>query len=50
MAREDDEHGSRGSESEPPPLLQSWRNLYVFVLLELAFLVAAFWALTRWAS
>jgi len=34
----------------PPPLLGSWRNLYLLVLGELALLVAAFYALTRWAA
>ena len=34
----------------PPPLLGSWRNLYVLVLAELAGLVAVFYALTWWAS
>ncbi len=34
----------------PPPLLGSWRNLYVLVLVELAALVALFAVLTRWAS
>jgi hypothetical protein len=34
----------------PPPFLSTWRNVYLLVLAELAFLVAAFWALARWAS
>ncbi len=34
----------------PPPLLGSWRNLYVVLLVELAALVAGFAALTWWAS
>ncbi|HYC00896.1 MAG TPA: hypothetical protein VEC57_17315 [Candidatus Limnocylindrales bacterium] len=34
----------------PPPLLRTWRNLYLLVLGELLALVAIFWALTRWAS
>jgi hypothetical protein len=34
----------------PPPLLSSWRNLYLLVLGELAALVFFFYALTRWAS
>ena len=38
------------SPDEPPPLLGRWRNLYVFVLVELALLVALFHWLTRWAS
>ncbi len=35
---------------EPPPLLGTWRNLYVVLVVELAALVAGFWILTRWAS
>ena len=34
----------------PPPLLGSWRKLYLLVLGELAVLVLLFYALTRWAS
>ena len=36
--------------SAPPPFLGSWRNVYLFVLVELALLVALFYAATRWAS
>ena len=32
---------------DAPPLLGSWRNIYLFVLGTLAVLVVAFWALTR---
>ncbi len=35
---------------ERPPLLGTWRNLYVVLVVELAVIVAAFWALGRWAS
>jgi hypothetical protein len=35
---------------EPPPFLGSWKNVYLLLLGELAFLVALFWALTRWVS
>jgi hypothetical protein len=34
----------------PPPLLGTWRNLYVVLLVELAAVVAGFWALTWWAA
>ena len=34
----------------PPPLLGSWRNVYVLVVAVLAVLIALFYALTRWAS
>ncbi len=32
---------------DAPPLLGSWRNIYLVVLGTLAFLIALFWALTR---
>jgi hypothetical protein len=32
---------------DAPPLLGSWRNIYLLVLGCLALLVALFWALTR---
>lgn len=38
------------AEETPPPLLGRWRNLYVFVLVELGVLVALFHLLTRWAA
>jgi len=34
----------------PPPFLGRWRNVYLLVIGELALTVAAFYALTRWAS
>ena len=34
----------------PPPLLASWRNLYLVVLAELGLLVLLFYAPTRWAA
>ena len=34
----------------PPPVLGSWRRVYLVVLAELGALVALFYALTRWAS
>jgi hypothetical protein len=34
----------------PPPLLGSWRNIYLLLLGELALLVAGFYALSRWAA
>lgn len=41
---------ARGTIEEPPPLLGTWRNVYLLVALETAVLVLAFYALTRWAS
>jgi hypothetical protein len=38
------------SDEDPPPVLGSWRNLYVFVLGELALLTLLFALLTWWAS
>ena len=40
----------RDEETEPPPLLSSWRNVYALVVVVLAVLIALFYALTRWAS
>ena len=33
--------------SDAPPVLGSWRNIYLFVLGASALLIALFWALTR---
>jgi hypothetical protein len=38
------------SESDPPPLLGRWRNVYALVLVELAVVVLVLYLLTRWAS
>ena len=38
------------SVEDPPPFLGRWRNVYLFVLVELAVTVALFYAVTRWAS
>jgi len=43
---EDDRHGLE----EAPPFLGSWRNVYLFLVGELALTVVFFYALTRWAS
>jgi hypothetical protein len=40
----------RGDETEPPPVLSSWRNVYALVAAVLAILIVLFYALTRWAS
>ena len=40
----------RDEPETPPPILGSWRRLYLLLLAELAALVALFSALTRWAS
>ena len=37
-------------DEEPPPVLGSWRNVYLVVLAELTLLVVLFAALGRWAS
>jgi hypothetical protein len=34
----------------PPPLLGSWRNLYLLLVAELGALTLVFYALTRWAA
>ena len=38
-----------GGETDPPPFLGRWRNVYLLVAIELAVLIALFYALTRWA-
>lgn len=32
---------------DPPPILGSWRNVYIFILCYLALLIASFYAFTR---
>jgi hypothetical protein len=39
--------GSRPELDDVPPVLGTWRNIYLCVLGTLALLVALFWALTR---
>jgi len=36
--------------NEPPPILGSWRNLNIVVLVWLAFLILLFYAFTRYFS
>jgi hypothetical protein len=38
------------TEDEPVPFPGGWRNLYLFVALELGVSIAALYALTRWAA
>ena len=35
------------SNNERPPLLGTWRNLYIFVLIYLAVVIFLFWLFTR---
>lgn len=35
-------------DAEPPPVLGTWKNVYVFVLGWLAVLIAVFYAFTRY--
>jgi len=39
--------GSAAPVDEPPPFGKSWNRLYALVLLNLAALIAAFWAFTH---
>lgn len=34
----------------PPPILKSWRNLYIFVLVFHALLITAFYVVTHYYS
>ena len=38
------------SEQEPPPVLGSWRRLYLVLVLELLLITVLSYALSRWAS
>ena len=42
--------GEPGTPQEKPPLLKTWRRIYVVVLLELALTILALYALARWAA
>ncbi|HYA16041.1 MAG TPA: hypothetical protein VEF06_01175 [Bryobacteraceae bacterium] len=37
-------------DTEPPPILGRWRNVYLVVLAWLAFLILLFYAFTRYFS
>jgi hypothetical protein len=45
-----DPTGRSRAADEPPPLLGSWRNVYLVVAAELALIVALLAALTWWAA
>lgn len=35
---------------DPPPILGRWSRVYLVLALQLAAMVAVFYAITRWAS
>jgi hypothetical protein len=37
----------RPADDEPPPIMGSWRRIYIFVLCYLALLIAGFYVFTR---
>ncbi len=41
------DHASHVTDDEPPPILGSWRRIYIFILFYLAFLIAVFYVFTR---
>jgi len=41
------DHASRLTEDEPPPILGSWRRIYITVIGYLALLILAFYIFTR---
>jgi hypothetical protein len=41
------DHGSRVTDDEPPPILGSWRRIYIVILCYLAFLIVVFYVFTR---
>jgi hypothetical protein len=38
---------SRASEDEPPPILGTWRRIYIIVLCYLALLIGGFYVFTK---
>ena len=42
--------GGQNEAEEKPPVLGSWRNVYLLVVFILGLLIVLFYALTRWAS
>lgn len=39
-----------GTPEEAPPFLGTWRNVYLFVAVELAVTILALWIFREWAS
>jgi hypothetical protein len=39
-----------GTPDQPPPILGSWRRLYLVLAIELALTVLVLYGLARWAS
>jgi hypothetical protein len=37
-------------EDQPPPLLGSWRNIYLLLVIELLATTAVLYGLTKWLS
>ena len=50
MSRPSSPADAQRPEADRSPLLGSWRNLYLLVVVELVLTVALLHALTRWAS
>jgi hypothetical protein len=44
---ESEDHAPRVTLEEPPPLVGTWRRVYVFVICYLAFLIAVFFLFAR---
>lgn len=42
-----DAHNERALIDEPPPVLGTWRRVYVFVVIYLACLIGAFYGFTK---
>jgi hypothetical protein len=40
----------RAELDDAPPVLGSWRNIYLVVMGNLVFLILVFWAITWWLS
>jgi hypothetical protein len=50
MTEPEPEPGHNQPIEEPPPILGSWRNLYLVLIVELALLTLAGYLLSWWAA
>lgn len=45
-----EQHKKPAADHEPAPFLRQWKNIYILIMVELAFTVALLYLLSRWAS
>ena len=48
MMRTDKDFMGRDNKEEPPPLLSTWKNLYLLVACNLVMLICLFYAFTKY--